>query len=165
YALKEYREAFEGQFTRLNVQKSHLLAALTEDYQQYRKKRQLMPLLYHEGKYELKDVQKIYDSDLNYRSASFYPDRFTVQIENQGFSGRLTSVQNLQGDLEWAIDLPKEFKGLRDGRFPTSFSLEVNNYRKGREYEAIWTTVSDEGDEVKYYFYMQASRCVLLLPM
>lgn len=164
-ALETYREASEGQLTTLNIKKSQLLAALTEDYRQYSEKPNLVPLLYHKGMYEIKEVGKITDSDLHYRSSSFYPDYLTLQIQNKGFEANMVAIQNIKGDLSWSDPLPMYIQGVGNGKYASSFSLKAQNYQASRSYEAILTTEAGNGSQVKYYLSIRKNRQIILLPM
>ena len=131
------REFLRNQYTYpiVEVKVKDLIDAITKDYEKYNhNERNGAPLLGNGKKYEIVEIYRLYTPLIESSGSSIRDEYINFSLRNKGGSGQLTAITNIEGELEWQMELPLQIEsaGTYGG---SSISLNAIKYKQGRTYK------------------------------
>jgi hypothetical protein len=129
------------------IPKKHLYRCFTRDYEKYKNRERNGEDLLHNGtKHEIKEIFKIFAPVIKLGSYSGYGrGSFHISIKNEGRGGMLTSIENLEGNLEWTNTLPQRIEPSKNYS-GSSITLNAENFEYGKKYKFIITVKDSLGN-------------------
>lgn len=148
YKIGNYYEQHKDTLPSLRISKSTLINSYTKKYNQEKKGAQLIPN--SSEKYYISNVFKGYQTNLSVSGINTAGNNsISIGLSNDGWPGKLKSINNLEGNINWLNELPEEID-TNDGYVKKGIHLQGENIERQEPYKSSLLVLDTLGREEKY---------------
>lgn len=134
----------------VEINKSELFSCITMDYDSYKKDKRNGADIFNDGKkYEIVEIHRLFTPHLKYNGFACNNGSIDFYIKNSGASGQLLSIKNIEGVLNWQMELPTKIE-VGSGYSGSILSLHANNFKPDQSFRFIFEVQDSIGGKQSY---------------